>query len=547
MMLSELLEIPVFSNSQLVAGQQGVNRMVHSVNMMDAPDIIDFLKPNELLITTAYAIKDQPERLKSLVAHMAEAGCAGLAIKTKRFLDEIPASVIKTADHLHFPLIELPLDYSLGEFVNQSLGSILQQKNDELRYALETHRQFSNLVLRGHSLSQIIEALSNLIDAPVVLLSPKLTVTASSHHFKQEQQNPLLQDIGAWLASYPQPLSSGEYSIHCDIPYHHILIQPIETYQLHGYVALLASGQQDNLTFLAMEQAANVIGFELMKELAVKERTRRYKNEFFSDLVEGRITSEQEMMNRGKQYGLKQSDSYLCVVARKDPVEAKSFPQTMKSDEKGVMERDLLYDALKTHCHRHLQRTFIYFMNNDVFVVLIPLEEEQHSATIEQQLEQSLREISDNIEEEEHIAISFGVGNLVTKLLDIPITYKQALDALSSGYHHKKTRFVQFYHAKELADLLRLIPVGELVEFYHDTFRNFADLEDKERKEWMRTLQVYYECHCHIADTAKRLFVHRNTVIYRLDRIEQLLGIDLRNSVESLRFRVAFLIEHLLE
>jgi hypothetical protein len=50
MQLMELLRLPVYSNILILAGKSGLTRQVQSVNMMDAPDIIDFLKPNELLL-----------------------------------------------------------------------------------------------------------------------------------------------------------------------------------------------------------------------------------------------------------------------------------------------------------------------------------------------------------------------------------------------------------------------------------------------------------------------------------------------------------------
>ncbi|UUZ81999.1 PucR family transcriptional regulator ligand-binding domain-containing protein [Paenibacillus sp. P26] len=115
MLLADLLKTPCYSKAKIVSGEQGLSRKVHSVNMMDAPDIIDFLKPQEPLLTTAYVIKDRPEELESLVSQMAKVGCAGLAIKTKRFLAEIPRQVADLSNRLNFPIIELPLDLSLGK------------------------------------------------------------------------------------------------------------------------------------------------------------------------------------------------------------------------------------------------------------------------------------------------------------------------------------------------------------------------------------------------------------------------------------------------
>ncbi|GAY78086.1 regulator of polyketide synthase expression [Sporolactobacillus inulinus] len=61
MKVSELFQIPMFSEFKLIAGQKGVDRELQNVNMMDAPDIIDYLKPNDWLITSGYHLRNNPD------------------------------------------------------------------------------------------------------------------------------------------------------------------------------------------------------------------------------------------------------------------------------------------------------------------------------------------------------------------------------------------------------------------------------------------------------------------------------------------------------
>ncbi|MED4956393.1 PucR family transcriptional regulator ligand-binding domain-containing protein, partial [Paenibacillus macerans] len=180
MELRELLRLPVYREMRVLAGQGGLNRSVKSVNMMDAPDIIDYLKPDELLLTTGYALRDKPGELLRLVRQMAGAGCAGLGIKTKRFLAEIPESVLALADELRFPLIELALSPSLGELLQESLNFILEKHNDELRYALRMHRDFSALIMKGGGHDAIIQALSGLVGGEGMLVDQRGRVIGGS-------------------------------------------------------------------------------------------------------------------------------------------------------------------------------------------------------------------------------------------------------------------------------------------------------------------------------------------------------------------------------
>lgn len=140
MNIFDVMKIPAYQSAKIIAGQSGATREVQHVNMMDAPDIADFLHKNELLVTTAYHLKDNPYQLSELIKQMAKRGCAGLGIKTKRYLDDIPKDVIELADHYEFPIIELAEDIRLGDIVNATLSHILDMRSKELQQAIYAHK-----------------------------------------------------------------------------------------------------------------------------------------------------------------------------------------------------------------------------------------------------------------------------------------------------------------------------------------------------------------------------------------------------------------------
>lgn len=547
MLLKDLIQIPSLRNARIAAGAEGLTRSVNTVNMMDAPDIIHYLKPNELLLTTAYAVKDHPETLDSLVEQMASAGCAGLAIKTKRFLEEIPSSVIDVANRLQFPLLELPLDYSLGEVLNGALSSILQNKTNELSYALDTHHTFFNLILSGEGLTEIVDKLSQLIASPIVILGSKLELISLSSAHK-----PNIQLLNKWIMQYgaaKNGMEAGLYPIPNPSPSDSAgftRLQPIPTPQRPGYILAFMNEEEIRTHHaLALEQAANVLGFELLKAQAVKDRARRYKIEFFTELVQGEITSEQEIIHRGKQHGLFPADSMYCVVCGRDSDESYSESEQGHAEvERRAREMDHLYHALSKEFTK-LGAPFVLFTLKDKFIALISAKE-LLSTDGKLRMSQQLIGISERMAVHEELSLSYGIGSPINKLVDIPVAYKQAMEAYRFGRSHNKQRFVQYYHTKEFADLLRHIPVDDLQEFLQETFEAWNGIDESEQREWRKTLRVFYDNHCHIGETAKGLYIHRNTVLYRLNRIEQLTGVQVRNPADSLRIRIALMIKELV-
>lgn len=88
--VKEALQVYPLSEAKLVAGGEGTSRMMKSVNVMDAPDIADWIKSGEMLFTTAFIMKDSETDALRLMRRLNERGCAGLGIKLGRFWQSIP-------------------------------------------------------------------------------------------------------------------------------------------------------------------------------------------------------------------------------------------------------------------------------------------------------------------------------------------------------------------------------------------------------------------------------------------------------------------------
>src|SRR4051812_42426367 len=92
--VADILALPLFSEVVVVAGRTGLHRRVARANIMEVPDILPWVKPDELLLTTGYPLRDVPERLTSLVAELDDAGVSALAVKLRRYLHELPADMV---------------------------------------------------------------------------------------------------------------------------------------------------------------------------------------------------------------------------------------------------------------------------------------------------------------------------------------------------------------------------------------------------------------------------------------------------------------------
>lgn len=548
MKLIDVLNLSTFKDATVVAGQLGLTNPVQSVNLMDAPDIIHYLNAEQLLLTTAYSLHHDRQALIELVQQMAKQGCAGLGLKTKRYIEDIPEEIITEANKLNFPIIELPLHYSLGEMLNESLGCILKERTEELNYALNTHKEFSNIVMSGGGFSSVIASLSSLLDAPVVLLNYRLDILSSSHRIDQDSFFEVYwhihdlihrQEIEQYLAlTLPNEETSS--------PYKEFSLYPINTVnQQKVYVVILGKAKShNNSSLLAIEQASNVISFEFMKLHALEQHSRRLKNEFFTDLIDGTIATEEEIQSRGKTYALDKSLQYVCITFKIDggsDYSLENYP--LQAEKEMNNKRDVIYELVEVLIGKQYNSSIV-FSKGDLFGILIGFD--FYNESVEKNLLDVIRQTQDEVYHTLDIGLSFGISNIAEKLNDIGIAFQEAVDSLRMGYRENKNKFIKTYRTKELTELLKTIPSQKLKEFYQSSLKELAYPKDKEKKDLVKTLSYFLNNNCQIAETAKSMFVHRNTVIYRIKKCEELLGRDIKSSDETMRLRMAFFIQSFL-
>ena len=121
----DLLGMPHLAGSKVLAGRLGLETAVIRVNVMEVPDVIDWVMPGEFLISTGYPFRDDPSAFAELIPQLVEKGVAALGIKTKRFLDEIPPRVLEVAERYQFPIIELPPGTVFSEVVREVMERVL--------------------------------------------------------------------------------------------------------------------------------------------------------------------------------------------------------------------------------------------------------------------------------------------------------------------------------------------------------------------------------------------------------------------------------------
>ncbi|MFD0829635.1 PucR family transcriptional regulator [Neobacillus sp. M.A.Huq-85] len=536
--VEDLFIVDVLQEAKILAGHAGLKRKVESIEISETPDVINFLAENSLLLTTGYAFKDAPQQLGELISQINKRPCAGIAIKLKRFIDVIPQEVIDLADSLQFPIIQIPESLTLGTVAHQLLSFIWDNQIEELFYAIHVHKKFTNMMMKGYSLHSLIENLGSLLKCPVLLLDPIGDVASCSHHFQTGNMKIVMENVeDHFKRNLDNYREKNDLTIDISREHHPgISLKMFKVKTMNPYPYLLIILNPEKLPYpssqLTIEQASTVISFTLLKNEAIRENSRMLENHFFASLVDGNVSTKQEIIHMGKQYGLLDNQKYVCIVCKMDD----------NKQSTDIMNRlyDYLYKFFKQSFLK-IDNKNIVFMKDSYFVILMQFPsniDEPNKSSIEERLIEFQNEAYTNLK----ISLSFGIGNFFNDLTNIPVTYEEAVKAWKQGEELFQYKFINFYETKQLKELIRLIPEKDLRKFYENTLRSLAYPKNKDEEDLVNTLFVYLDNNCEIAITSRKLYVHRNTVKYRIAKCEEILNYSIHDSQESLQLRIALLL-----
>lgn len=97
------MKIKAIEGIKIVAGEQGIDKSISIVNIIENPDAFDWLSPNELLLSTGYIFKNNAELQNRIIKELAELNCSGLVVKMKRYFDKLPQNMIDEANKYGLP------------------------------------------------------------------------------------------------------------------------------------------------------------------------------------------------------------------------------------------------------------------------------------------------------------------------------------------------------------------------------------------------------------------------------------------------------------
>ncbi|MBP9987906.1 MAG: helix-turn-helix domain-containing protein, partial [Ruminococcus sp.] len=198
------------------------------------------------------------------------------------------------------------------------------------------------------------------------------------------------------------------------------------------------------------------------------------------------------------------------------------------------------YDVLQT-LFPDKSKDFIVNIN-ETDIVLV---KEVKSNIEMKDLEKLASSIIDTLSTELYVHAVVGIGNTVVGIKELARSFKEAQISLEVGKVFDTDRSIVSYDRLGIARLIYQLPTTICEMFLREVFKK-GSIESLDH-ETLFTIQKFFENSLNVSETSRKLFVHRNTLVYRLEKIKKLTGLDLREFDDAIVFKVALMVKKYLD
>lgn len=521
-----LTEIPALREGRVVSGAESLEREIGWPQIVDIPGVADWLHQGDLLLTTAFVLREPTSELRALLHALDERGVVGAFVAVGRYLPHIPLPMRDLAERLRFPLVELPWQAPLAEIARQISQRIISEHRDLLTQSLDVHRTLTRAAAEGVGLQSVATLLAQLLECGVTIedadlrvlawapgpvtdpareasLSHGRTPTAVKEHLRQ-------RGFLDALAREPRATRVGpfpELGIHATR-----VVAPIVTArEILGYVwALVGHRPITRLDYLGVEHAATVAALILTRERAVREARAHHRRDLLDLLLSGEGMSRDRWRNlaaRAERSGLNTSRAHRVFLARGDTVPS---PRLEHLETRWMALAEKQGSGLVGRREGHVVLVADEALARAVFQDIATLQGEEDVGLI-------------------------GVGEPVP-IPELARSYAQALETTEIYRRLGRTHGIaEFRSLGVLHWLFHMPPELREENLYLARLRR----AQHDHPALMETLEVYLDTGANAVQAARALYLHRSTLLYRLRRLEEVLGVPLSDPLVRLNLHVA--------
>ncbi|MEL7626475.1 MAG: PucR family transcriptional regulator ligand-binding domain-containing protein [Anaerolineaceae bacterium] len=544
--LRDILNIELLAGAEIIAGETGMDNVITSVNVMEVPDILDWVRSGELLLTTAFSFAANLDAFNTLIPSLVERGVCGMGIKVKRYIEKLPESVLQTANQLGFPIIKIPQGVSYGDLMKEIFSYIIGEQTRLLEKINGFNNQIKEIMLRRGGMEEFADLVSQVVSCPTMISDqvhksfvfrssdPKWEAILGHVVPASAPSMSILTDPGLTEIRTSYDLVDGEKVQRYTIPIYF-------DENLYGFIYIWDIHDCINKSDLfVIESATSLIALHIVTRMTVMQRENVHRTNFLELLLSDQPESQARAIMDAEYYGFTPTLHHQCVVLRLE-YDEKNRSALLRN--RRIQETSLVLTGILSRVQREASTRYISATKPDGIYFLLEFDQNLSTETRAMQTKHFiylLLEVAKELNVANYCYV--GVGQAYPgydKLGESLQEAKQVVRILMGG-PQKNRQHYRFYEEMGISRLFGIPELrGNLVDYANEVLEPFIKYDEEHDGKLLETVEAYFEHGGNLRKISEVLYTHYNTVIYRINRIRDTLKIDLKDPETAFTIQLA--------
>jgi PucR family transcriptional regulator, purine catabolism regulatory protein len=415
---------------------------------------------------------------------------------------------------------------------------LYQQERDHthrLRFLLQYQQTLMKETIRHEDFHGIIKTLSKMFAKDVILFDRFMRPIAYELRRLNEQQ---FREI-AKQASRQVPRQSsmgGYFQLDCLLDVS-VAVWPINSGgDVVGYLAIEAYPQEiDEFFCLSVELALNIFSIQFIKQKLVFDTKEQLKDSFLHKLLTAEIQDEESIIQYANVFQWNIFDEHrIAVLHLQFPALEQEHADLLKLN----VERSALWDQLKVRIAIE-DPAVLYGAIEDKYILIVPVSKEKKQPA--KYWNEWHQRINGWIEAEGvSCRAFFGIGGITKSISDYYFCYQQAVQALQVIVHDFQGTSLAFFDELGAYTVLHHLKEISAAKLFVEKYLGPVIRYSSERHvDLLQTIRVFLHCNGNLTEAAEKLYIHRSTLQYRMEKIEEMLGFSLNESEQRFNLMMA--------
>lgn len=527
--ISDLLRLALPLNTTTLGGAEQARRTVEWVVLLTSWDAVeDQVQVNDLVIVPpSLQAKINEAALKQKMAVVAKLNVAGMLL-----FSPVSEDVGEQANRLNVPVLIVPDHLSVRE-INRAVAALLVDRQSATsERGMQLYRTLSEMSREDQGLTAMTELIAKLTGKIAVVQDKRMEIQAVALPQNNQIEWEPLRELLEQRDELPPVLRNRKAAAHARqshwqqfLPIGNVgrLVSPIISGdRARGYLSVIGPADHlDLLDKLAVEHGAAACALEMAKAKAISEAKKALRGNFLEGLLAGTMPRKEiERLEGRLDHNTNQPHAVLTLKWADPPI----------------------------YSLRRLETTLHWVLNNHSRAALVHVYGDKH-VCIFQELKhaedmETANELGRRIEEQvkteyPDAVLVAGMSGPAPTLAEWPKVYDEALQAMQLGERLQIKQVVSFSSLGVYQLLVQMEEYPAVRNFTNQVIGPLVAYDEVHNSSLVKTMDAYFEHHGNISQTAESLFIHRNTLLYRLDRIQELTGHDLNQANMRLALHLA--------